>query len=181
MHPAPTTLSQTMDAHTLNEFRRHKDEFFGMNHGSPLPRHLRNGFEGLKYFAPNEELDLVLDFEPEEPAGVEIATSDGQVRTYYRAGKIRFEVDGEPVELTLLRTPGHPGYFLPFRDGTSGKESYGAGRYLDLEDPVDGKINIDFNLAYNPYCAYSDDYSCALPPRENWLTVPIRAGEKAYR
>ena len=144
---------------------------------SRTPTRLR----GLKYFELNEALDLQLEFHPEEPTPVEIGTSDGQVRTYYRAGKIRFEVEGEPVELTALRTPGHPGYFLPFRDATSGKESYGAGRYLDLEEAVDGKLHVDFNLAYNPYCAYSDDYSCALPPHENWLTVPITAGEKTYK
>ncbi len=181
MPPASTTLSQAMDTKMLADFRAHKDEFFGSNRRSPLPRHLRSDFEGLKYFEPAANLDLLLDFEPEEPTGVEIATSDGQMRTYYRSGKIRFEVEGEPVELTLLRTPGHPGYFLPFRDATSGNESYGAGRYLDLEDPIDGKVHVDFNLAYNPYCAYSDDYSCALPPHENWLSVPIRAGEKAYK
>ncbi len=181
MPPTCQALSQAMDAHTLTEFRRHKDEFFGSSRQSPLPLQVRKEFNGLNYFEPAEDLDLYLDFEPEEPTGVEIATSDGAARTYYRAGKIRFEVEGEPAELTLLRTPGHPGYFLPFRDATSGKESYGAGRYLDLEDPVDGKIHVDFNLAYNPYCAYSDDYSCALPPHENWLSLPIRAGEKAYK
>ena len=170
-----------MDAQTLAETRHLKDDFFGGNHQSPLPHDLRHDFRGLKYFDGNEALDLNLDFLPEEPTPIEIGTSDGQVRTYYRAGKIRFEIEGETVELTALRTPGHPGYFLPFRDSTSGQESYGAGRYLDLEDPVDGRLHVDFNLAYNPYCAYSDNYSCALPPHENWLKVPIRAGEKAYK
>lgn len=174
-------LTPGMDQQTLADFRHQKDEFFGGNHHSPLPHELRHDFEGLKYFELNEGLELELEFHPEDPTAVEIGTSDGQVRTYYRAGKIKFEVDGEPVELTALRTPGHPGFFLPFRDATSGKESYGAGRYLDLEDPVDGKLHVDFNLAYNPYCAYSDSYSCALPPHENWLTVPIAAGEKSYK
>ena len=178
--PVPT-LIPCMDALTLAEFRQNKDEFFGGDHHSPLPHELQHDFAGLKYFDLDEGLDLTLDFHPEEATPVEIGTSDGQVRTYYRAGRIKFEVDGESVELTALRTPGHPGYFLPFRDATSGKDSYGAGRYLDLEDPVDGKLHVDFNLAYNPYCAYSDSYSCALPPHENWLKVPIRAGEKSYK
>ena len=89
----------------------------------------------------------------------------------------------EPVSrltLALYATPGHEGYFLPFRDATSGRETYGAGRYLDLAPPHDGKVTVDFNLAYNPYCAYSDSFSCALPPVENWLQVPIRAGEMAF-
>ena len=174
-------LTLDMDTQTLAEFRHNKDEFFGGSHQSPLPHDLRHGFEGLKYFDANVGLELLLDFHPEEPTSVEIGTSDGQVRTYYRAGKIKFEVDGEAAELTVLRTPGHPGYFLPFRDATSGNESYGAGRYLDLEEPVDGKLHVDFNVAYNPYCAYSDSYSCALPPHENWLMVPIRAGEMTYK
>jgi uncharacterized protein (DUF1684 family) len=69
--------------------------------------------------------------------------------------------------------------FLPFRDATSGKESYGAGRYLDLHAHRD-EVEIDFNYAYNPYCAYNPEWNCPLPPAENWLQVPIRAGEKAF-
>ena len=96
-----------------------------------------------------------------------------------RAGVARFDVAGEEVTLTLYDT-GHPGYFLPFRDATSGTETYGAGRYLDLDRNPDGTLLIDFNLAYNPLCAYNDSYSCPLPPIENWLSVPIRAGEKDF-
>ncbi len=88
-----------------------------------------------------------------------------------------FEVDGEPVSLALYDT-GHPGYFLPFRDRTSGSETYGAGRYLDIEPSDDGTATIDFNEAYNPFCAYNDAYACPLPPPENWLQVRIEAGER---
>ncbi len=70
--------------------------------------------------------------------------------------------------------------FIPFRDGTSGKESYPAARYLDIEETDDDNYVIDFNYAYNPYCAYSDDYICPLPPKENWLGVRIVAGEMNY-
>ena len=69
---------------------------------------------------------------------------------------------------------------LPLRDATSGKETYGAARYLDIEQRPTDEYVIDFNLAYNPYCAYSEDYVCPFPPRENWLSVPIRAGEKNF-
>jgi uncharacterized protein (DUF1684 family) len=71
-------------------------------------------------------------------------------------------------------------YFVPFADATSADETYGAGRYLELEQHADGMFLADFNLAYNPYCAYSEEYSCPIPPAENRLTVPIRAGEKLY-
>ena len=71
--------------------------------------------------------------------------------------------------------------FVPFRDATSGKETYGAGRYLEVESPgPDGRVRVDFNAAYNPYCAYNPDWSCPIPPGENWLSVPIRAGEKTF-
>jgi hypothetical protein len=71
--------------------------------------------------------------------------------------------------------------FLPFRDATSGRETYGAGRYLEVEPPgPDGGVEIDLNYAYNPYCAYNPEWSCPIPPGENWLTVPIRAGERSF-
>lgn len=160
-------------------FRKEKDNFFAGGH-SPLPEDVRLAFDGLKYFEPDEALELVLTIEPDDGGTVEVQTSDGATRHYTRAGVVSFEVNGTETQLTLFTAGGSPGYFLPFRDATSGNASYGAGRYLDLDDAVDGKVEVDFNMAYNPYCAYSDEYSCPLPPGENWLTVPIRAGEKTY-
>jgi uncharacterized protein (DUF1684 family) len=87
-------------------------------------------------------------------------------------------VEGQPVELTLYKDS--HGFFLPFVDSLAGKETYGAGRYLEPEALGEGKFLVDFNLAYNPWCAYSPMYSCPLPPDENRLTVPIRAGEKDF-
>ena len=98
-----------------------------------------------------------------------------------RAGLVRFDVDGESAQATLFSDDDDPGLFLPFRDATSGRETYGAGRYLDVQPPdADGDVVIDFNLAYNPYCAYSEGFSCPLPPAENRLDVPIRAGEMTF-
>jgi uncharacterized protein (DUF1684 family) len=164
----------------LETFRAQKDDFYRRHPQSPLPTHVRANFEGLVYFDPNPELVFDVEVTPANGAPVPIATSDGRQRIYHRAGTVTIDVDDEQAVLTLLAIPGHDGYFLPFRDATSGHESYGAGRYLDLESDEDGRVTIDFNYAYNPYCAYSDDYSCALPPVENWLHVPIRAGEKAF-
>ncbi|HLE52058.1 MAG TPA: DUF1684 domain-containing protein, partial [Anaerolineales bacterium] len=82
------------------------------------------------------------------------------------------------VELTVYRDP--HGYFLPFADALAGSETYGAGRYLEPEPAGKGKLLVDFNYAYNPYCAYNDQYSCPLTPWENRLKVPIRAGEKVF-
>ena len=82
---------------------------------------------------------------------------------------------------TLYQARGEDSLFLPFRDALSGKETYGAGRYLDVAPPHSGHVVVDFNYAYNPSCAYDPQFSCPLPPRENWLQVPIRAGEKNFQ
>ncbi len=164
----------------LQHFRAEKDDFLRKHPQSPLPHEVRHDFEGLSYFDVNKELILELDVTPGDNSAVTIATSDGQQRTYYRGGIVHLDIDGETVQLTLLTVPDHDGYFLPFRDATSGKATYGAGRYLDLPPAHNGKVVVDFNYAYNPYCAYSDHYSCALPPVENWLQIPIEAGEKNF-
>jgi uncharacterized protein (DUF1684 family) len=83
------------------------------------------------------------------------------------------------AQVMLYSSAGSHELFLPFRDTTSGKETYGAGRYLDLHAHGD-EVVVDFNYAYNPNCAYNPDWNCPLPPAENWLKVPIRAGEKAF-
>ena len=89
-------------------------------------------------------------------------------------------MNGEPVALVVYRSVGGDGYFLPFMDATTGEESYSDGRYLDLPSTDDGRLVVDFNYAYNPYCAYNPNWSCQIPPSENRLTVSITAGEKTY-
>jgi len=173
-------LNTHMDIGALLEQRRAKDELFASSDHSPLDQHAQHRFEGLAYYEPNPELIFSLEVQPGDRSAVRIQTSDGQERIYRRAGTVNFEVGGEPARLTLYDT-GHPGYFLPFRDKTSGEATYGAGRYLDLDSPEGGEVTIDFNLAYNPLCAYNAAYSCPLPPNENWLRVPIEAGELDYR
>ena len=169
-----------MDTDTLTKYRANKDDFFGESHHSPLPHEARHDFAGLAYYPANPELAFTLPIEPADGSEVTVQTSDGATRVYRREGTVSFEVDGQQVALTLYST-GHDGLFVPFRDATSGKETYGAGRYLDLHANDDGTITIDFNYAYNPFCAYDDAYSCPLPPIENWLPVPISAGELDYR
>jgi uncharacterized protein len=168
-----------MDATDYLDFRHEKDEFFRTSHQSPLGHGDRSGFEGLDYYEPDPDLVFTLEVEPGSGAEVRVPTSDDREKVYTTFGKVRFEVRGEPVELTLYDT-GHPGLFIPFRDATSGKTTYGAGRYLDIEPNEDGTVTVDFNLAYNPSCVYSDGYSCPIPPSANWLEVPIEAGEKSY-
>jgi uncharacterized protein (DUF1684 family) len=105
-------------------------------------------------------------------------TSTGDVQEYHRFGRFHFNVQGQPADLTVYYSDGN--YFLPFVDSLAGKETYPAGRYLEPEPLGEGFFLIDFNLAYNPYCAYNEHWSCPLTPFENRLKVPIRAGEKIF-
>jgi uncharacterized protein (DUF1684 family) len=161
----------------LTEFRASKDEFFATDHHSPLTHDQQQVFEGLEYFPENPDLRLELEVEEfAEKESIEMQTSTGDIQTHLRYGKIHFRVDHQEVELTLYKDA--HGFFLPFVDDQAGKETYGAGRYLEPESLPDGKLLVDFNYAYNPYCAYNDLYSCPLTPWENHLKVPIMAGEK---
>ena len=163
----------------LDEFRAEKDYFFAHHQQSPLTPEQKAKFKGLKYFPEVDELRFELPVEI--LAGrqeIQIPTSTGDFQSYYRYGKIRFQVEGQQVELTVYTSEN--GYFLPFVDSLANKETYPAGRYLELEELPDGRLRVDFNLAYNPYCAYNDMWSCPLTPVENRLKVPIRAGEKIF-
>jgi uncharacterized protein (DUF1684 family) len=114
----------------------------------------------------------------EEKEAVQIQTTPGGVQDYVRFGKIRFQVDGQEAELTIYAS--HHGFFLPFADSPAGTETYGAGRYLEPQAMGNGKLDVDFNLAYNPFCAYNERWTCPITPPENRLKVPVRAGEKIY-
>jgi len=172
-------VDRFMDDSALLAQRKAKDELFASSHHSPLADPTRHEFAGLSYYPPNQSLVFTVPVAPADGTEVVVQTSDGQERVYRRAGTASFRVDGEAAQITLFST-GHPGYFVPFRDSTSGQATYGAGRYLDVEPNEDATVTLDFNLAYNPYCAYNDAYSCPLPPTDNWLQVPIEAGEKSY-
>lgn len=164
--------------HKLLELRKQKDEYFKTE--GPLTEEQRIGFAGLSYFPTNEELVFqnvaIEPFEKQEV--VEIQTSVGDTEPHKKVGEIHFSVKGTPCELTVYQDMDGLHYFLPFKDTTSGKETYGAGRYLDIE-VKDGKVlALDFNFAYNPYCAYNYNWRCPITPLENSLKVPILAGEK---
>lgn len=166
----------------IEDFRRAKDHMFAHDPESPIPVAEREEFGGLSYFPPATALVIRATIEPPGDTGeLQMATSTGDEVSYHRAGQVHFTVDGTAATLTLFGVTGERDLFVPFRDSTSGTETYGAGRYLEVAHPDDGAVELDFNYAYNPYCAYSEMYSCPLPPLENWLKVPIRAGEKLYR
>ena len=165
----------------LDEFRRAKDRWMSLDPQSPLTAEQRRRFGGLVYFDENPDLALIL--EPERIRGmalVEMPTSSGETAMYEEWGRVRFDVDGEPATLMIYRHPATDALFLPFRDATSGQDSYGAGRYLEVHDLEDGTVLLNFNYAYNPYCAYNEGYSCPVPPPGNRLSVAIHAGERNF-
>ena len=140
-------------------------------------------FAGLKYFDPDPEFRFETELRRNPvPGSVIMTTSKGTRQLFNSIGYFELSIEGGTVRLNAYQSAEKedPSIFIPFRDATSGAESYGAARYLDLEVEHDDRYAVDFNYAYNPYCAYSEAYVCPLPPRENWLTVAIRAGERKY-
>ena len=163
----------------LDAFRLEKDEFFRTSPHSPLTPGQKRAFTGLRYFPESSSLRLTVDVErfPQvEP--IRMQTSTGDVQEYQRLGRFNFLVDGQEAALTIYQN--EFGSFLPFADSLAGGETYGAGRYLEPEELPDGRFLVDFNLAYNPYCAYNENWSCPITPGENRLKVPIRAGEMSF-
>ena len=163
----------------LEAFRMEKDDFFGHDHQSPLTRDQKREFKGLDYFPENPNLRLEIKAEEfPDKQRIEMQTSTGDIQVYSRHSRFRFSVDDRDTELTIYEGPN--GFFLPFVDSLAGQETYPAGRYLEPEPLPGGRFLIDFNMAYNPYCAYNANWSCPLTPAENRLKVPIRAGEKIF-
>lgn len=168
----------------LTGYRKRRDQFFGKHPHSPLSDEQKSWFHGLDYFPEREDLAMVLKIDDSGDAvdeEVVLETTDGLHKHFVRAGVVRFEVDGEPVALDVLRDGAHGSLFLPFRDANAGEETYEVGRYLEPQVRPDGTVEIDFNYAYNPFCAYGEGWSCPIPPAENQLNTSIPAGERAFR
>lgn len=156
------------------QFREEKD---------PIPQNKRDALLPLRYFPPDATFSVpaVLRLGQERPV-VSMPTSTGTTRRYERVGVLEFTFQGQGMSLAAFIPEGTREInelFVPFADATSGKETYPAGRYLELFPTATGIYTIDFNAAYNPYCAYNDTYDCPYPPASNRLKVEIRAGEKA--
>jgi uncharacterized protein (DUF1684 family) len=171
----------------LIDFRKEVDEFLKHHPQSPLDHEQQHGFDGLSYydFDPNLVIEVEIEHLPDDEPIIMMQTSTGDTQPYRRWGKFSFVVDGEEASLVIYSDPHGHDFFMPFKDSTNGRETYGAGRYMENHRPAmkrtsQSRFVIDFNYAYNPYCAYSPQYSCPLPPSENWLKVPIRAGEKNF-
>jgi uncharacterized protein (DUF1684 family) len=169
-------------------FCRERDDLFAAHPQSALAPEQKAVFKGLRYYPyqPALRFRLAVDTGVEHAVAEYELPADGLVRLE-RFGRIQFEVEGQPVSLSLFWIKGYGGgIFLPFRDLTNREDTYGGGRYLldtikhaDL-GREDGRLVVDFNYAYNPSCAYNPRWVCPLAPPENWLKVPIRAGELRF-
>jgi hypothetical protein len=169
----------------LRAKREEKDSFFAEHPQSPIPPAEREGFDGLSYFDPDPAYRVAATVTVHDrPDPVEMETSAGTVVRYLREATLEFELDGETYSLAGYRQEGDDSetLFVPFRDKTTGQQTYEGGRYMELEPDrqlADGEaITLDFNLAYTPFCAFSDTFACPLPPEENWLETTIEAGER---
>ena len=183
--PALARLDYAELADSWTEWRASRDSLF-RSASSPLRPTDQAAFGGLPYFAYDSSAALSAALVPAMVADTaRFPTSTGELRPMPVAGQLVFDVQGTERRLMAylaVGPDGQPtsGLFVPFRDATSGRTTYGGGRYLDLDGRPDaeGRIVVDFNKAYHPYCVYNDAYSCPLPPAENTLSVAMEAGEQ---
>ncbi|MDG5758323.1 DUF1684 domain-containing protein [Natronococcus sp. A-GB1] len=176
----------------LETKRAEKDDFFAEHPQSPIPPEDREAFEGLDYFEPDPTYRVTATVTAhDDPEVVLMDTTAGREMRYLRAATLEFELDREDEDLEdgafelaayQLESPNEEPYFVPFRDKTTGQQTYEGGRYMELAAERDletgDELVVDFNLAYTPFCAYSETFDCPLPPEENWLEVTIPAGER---
>jgi uncharacterized protein (DUF1684 family) len=196
----------------LQTSRAEKDEFFREDRRSPLSPSQQEAFDGLDYFSPDPDYRVAATVEvTDDPEPVELTVENGPPERFLRAVTFSFELPrdaddteetremsreetasggetgsgGETVSESLCgyqRESGGDGLFVPFRDKTTGQETYRGGRYMDLHPDgalADGAtVTVDFNLAYTPFCAFDDAFACPLPPEENWLSTTVPAGER---
>ena len=169
----------------LNKFRRDKNQSFRQSENSPLETTQKAQFDSLKYYSGDPAFmphaDIVRNATPDT---VTLQTTGNKAEKYLNWGTVKFSINNSPQQLQLyLKADGRDStLFIPFTDLTNGHDTYGGGRYLDAPLPKlnDTEIELDFNRAYNPYCAYNNEYSCPVPPAENRLQLAIPAGEKSF-
>ena len=168
----------------VTEWRRERDQFFKNHVRSPLTPKEKRDFKGVKYYPFDPKYVFVGQIErhilhinnPEYYAI--FLTNKGTSKRYLRYGKFHFKLDGKEYTVEIYKSILSDALFIPFKDKTNGKESYGGGRYIDAEILPGYKMVLDFNMAYYPSCAYNDKFICVLPPKENTLDFEIRAGER---
>lgn len=184
---AGTAYAQKGFCREIREHRKAYKQEFLKTENAPLDE---AGVRKLRFYRPRKTFRVQARLERTPEAEVlQMATYSGTTQPYQSYAIARFELRGAVHELTIYRNINlsrmpmfRTHLFLPFKDATNGAATYGGGRYLDLDirNVEDGRLEIDFNKAYNPFCAYNENYHCPIPPPENHLSVAIRAGEKDY-
>jgi len=189
---AAFTQAQTFyGADDLKTFRTGRDKEFRNKAESPLLEEDFSNFKGLNYFDENKNFRVEAQFERTADANYfQMPTSSGIPKRYIKYGVLKFRLNNREHQLNVyqidkIMLEKFPEYrdllFVPFKDTTNGAETYSGGRYIDIKTPNGKKVILDFNLAYNPSCAYgSDKYSCPIPPKKNFLKIDIKAGEKSF-
>ena len=163
---------------TIQTLRSNKDSYLKKDTASPIEN--KANFKGLKYFEINPAFKIIGKINKlTSGQTINISMSGGETEEYEAYGNITFEIEGVKCALKIFKTL-EGNLFLPFKDLTSNKETYGAGRYLDfkINDVNDNQLTIDFNKAYQPFCAYNHTFTCPVPPAENFLNVSVKAGER---
>jgi uncharacterized protein (DUF1684 family) len=162
----------------VTESRAKKNDFFRTSAESPLTD--KTSFSGLRYFSPDPAYRVVARLEPfaDKTQKLVVTLTDGSEEVYDKYAHAVFSLNGEACRLLVVKLKDT--YSILFRDATSGKTTYGGGRYLELDPKLmqENRAVLDFNAAYNPYCAYNPSYACPLPPKENQLPIAIEAGEQ---
>jgi len=172
----------------LTAFQQEINADYANPETSPLMEEDLAVFTSLEFFPVNEKLILTAQFiKSENSEPFEMQTTTNRKPVYKKYGEAHFDIEEQKFTLSIYQNQGllakeeYKDYlFLPFTDLSNGNESYGGGRFIDLKIPEDNEIEIDFNKAYNPYCAYNHKYSCPIPPSENHLDIEILAGVKAF-
>ena len=164
--------------------RERQFKFIRFNFESPLTDEQKASFTKLNFYPIDPTYKVKARMVAIEDRKVrEVPLTDGTKEKYIEHSWAEFEINGKAEKLLLLQAINEPdkrNFFLAFADETSAVETYGGGRYINARQDGKNSITIDFNLAYNPYCAYNPDYGCPLPPKENLLDIPIPVGEKNY-
>ena len=166
--------------------RKDKARFFKTSQDSPLTTEQQMNFKELSYFPVDIAYRVSARYQRlTKPVEFRIQTSTGHERVYVTIGQLDFSLAGQALTLFAYHEKGQEAsgrnsLFVPFTDQTTGKDTYAAGRYLDIPEPMGDTVVLDFNLAYNPYCAYNYNFSCPVPPQENRLDAAIKAGEKLF-
>lgn len=167
----------------LMKFRQEKDSFFKTSDQSPLTT--KEKFSKLSYFPPDLTYRIKASIEMiKDTSRLKVRMTGGEQENFIKYGFATFKLKDKTHKLLLLlkmdEDEGKDELFLPFTDKTNGFETYGGGRYLDIELDSNNELIIDFNFSYNPFCAYNDNYTCPVPPAENQLDIEIKAGEKEF-